>query len=68
MQPVTNALTRQQTAVLALIASGSTTKAAAAKLHIDPETVDFHISQAKERLGAESRTHACVLAVRRGLI
>jgi DNA-binding CsgD family transcriptional regulator len=61
-------LTSRERAVLALVAEGRSTKDVAAQLAISAFTVDQHISDAMKKMGAASRTQACVLAMREGLL
>jgi DNA-binding CsgD family transcriptional regulator len=54
--------------VLALVASGRTSAAIATQLHLSRNTVESHIRNAVDRLGAANRTHAVVMALGRGEI
>ncbi len=61
-------LTPRELDVLRLIQDGLRTKAIATNLNISEATVKFHIKNIVDKLGANDRTHALVIAVRRGLI
>ena len=50
------------------MAVGLTNKAIAQRLGISDHTVKFHVAAVLAKLGAESRTEAVHLAVRRGLL
>ena len=59
-------LTKRQREVLELIADGKTTKQVAYTMKIAQRTVMAHLSDLKKKLGAETRAHAVMLAVRKG--
>jgi DNA-binding NarL/FixJ family response regulator len=61
-------LTAREHEVLTLVAVGLTNKAIAQRLGISDHTVKFHVAAVLAKLGAESRTEAVHLAVRRGLL
>lgn len=61
-------LTARELDVLRLIQDGLRTKAIATNLNISEATVKFHIKNIVGKLGANDRTHALVIAVRRGLM
>lgn len=61
-------LTPRELQVLALIRDGGRNKQIADKLHISETTVNFHIKNIVEKLQAQDRTHALVIALRRGLL
>jgi DNA-binding NarL/FixJ family response regulator len=54
--------------VLRLIAAGNANKEIAGQLSIAEETVKSHISNILAKLGANDRTHAVTLALKRGII
>jgi DNA-binding NarL/FixJ family response regulator len=54
--------------VLQLIATGNANKEIAAQLAIAEETVKSHVTNILAKLGANDRTHAVTLAIRRGII
>jgi DNA-binding NarL/FixJ family response regulator len=61
-------LTPREIDVLRLIATGNANKEIAGQLSIGEETVKSHITNILEKLGANDRTHAVTLAVKRGII
>ena len=63
-----NALTDRELEVLERMARGHSNKAIAADLSLSPRTVEVHLTHVFKKLRAESRTHAVMLAARRGLI
>jgi DNA-binding NarL/FixJ family response regulator len=54
--------------VLRLIAAGNTNKEIAAQLSIAEETVKSHITNILTKLGANDRTHAVTIGLKRGII
>jgi DNA-binding NarL/FixJ family response regulator len=62
------ALTARELEVLHLIRDGHRNKQIADVLCIAETTVNFHIKNLIDKLGANDRTHAVTLAVRRGLL
>jgi NarL family two-component system response regulator LiaR len=61
-------LTEREKQVLRLVAQGLSNKAIAEALNLSPGTVKVHVSNIIGKLGVSSRTEACVLALRSGLI
>jgi DNA-binding NarL/FixJ family response regulator len=61
-------LTSREVDVLRLIRDGYRNKQIADRLAIAETTVNFHIKNLVDKLGANDRTHAVTIAVRRGLI
>ena len=61
-------LTTRELDVLRLIRDGYRNKQIADKLAIAETTVNFHIKNLVDKLGANDRTHAVTIAVRRGLL
>jgi DNA-binding NarL/FixJ family response regulator len=61
-------LTSRELQVLRLICDGSRNKEIADLLAIAETTVNFHIKNLVDKLGAKDRTHAVTIAVKRGLI
>jgi DNA-binding NarL/FixJ family response regulator len=61
-------LTRRELDVLGLIRDGHRNKQIADTLGIAETTVNFHVRNLVEKLGAHDRAHAVALAIRRGLL
>ena len=61
-------ITAREAEVLALLAKGATGVEAAKQLWISPETVRTHVRNAMTKLGANTRAHAIVLAMKRDQI
>jgi DNA-binding NarL/FixJ family response regulator len=61
-------LTDRELQVLGLIRDGYRNKQIADQLSIAETTVNFHIKNLVDKLGANDRTHAVTIAVRRGLL
>jgi DNA-binding NarL/FixJ family response regulator len=61
-------LTTRELEVLRLIRDGQANKQIADQLAIAETTVNFHIKNLVEKLGAKDRTHAVTIAFRRGLL
>jgi DNA-binding NarL/FixJ family response regulator len=61
-------LTSRELEVLRLIQDGYRNKQIADQLTIAETTVNFHIKNLTDKLGANDRTHAVTIAVRRGLL
>lgn len=61
-------LTSRELEVLRLIRDGYRNKQIADHLAIAETTVNFHIKNIVEKLGAKDRTHALTIAIRRGLL
>jgi two-component system, NarL family, nitrate/nitrite response regulator NarL len=62
------ALTPREQQVLELLAEGLSNKEIGAQLGVSPHTAKFHVTALLDKLGAETRTEAVVLAARSGLI
>jgi DNA-binding NarL/FixJ family response regulator len=62
------ALTSRELEVLRLIRDGYRNKQIADQLAIAETTVNFHIKNLVDKLGANDRTHAVTIALRRGLL
>ena len=54
--------------MLRLIAAGNANKEIACQLSIAEETVKSHVTNILAKLGANDRTHAVTLALKRGII
>lgn len=63
-----DSLTTREIEVLRLIRDGRRNKEIAADLAIGETTVSFHIKNIIGKLGANDRTHAVTMAIRRGLL
>ncbi len=61
-------LTSREVDVLRLIRDGYRNKQIADRLGIAETTVNFHIKNLVDKLGANDRTHAVTIAIRRGLL
>lgn len=61
-------LTRRELDVLSLIRDGLRNKQIADRLGIAETTVNFHVRNLVEKLGAHDRANAVALAIRRGLL
>ena len=62
------ALTPAEVEVLRLIAAGNANKQIAAQLSITEETVKGRVKNILSKLGANDRTHAAMIGVKRGII
>ena len=63
-----DALTEREIDVLRHVASGNRNREIGERLFISEETVKVHIKHIMEKLGANDRTQAVAIAVRRGII
>jgi DNA-binding NarL/FixJ family response regulator len=61
-------LSDREVKVLFLVAAGNSNKELAEKLSITEETAKTHVRNILAKLGANDRTHAVTLALRRGII
>jgi DNA-binding NarL/FixJ family response regulator len=61
-------LTLKEIEVLRLIASGNANKEIAAQLSISEETVKSRVKNILDKLGANDRTHAVTIGLKRGII
>lgn len=61
-------LTSREIDVLRLIASGNANKQIADQLSITEETVKSHVTNILSKLGANDRTHAVTIGLKRGII
>jgi DNA-binding NarL/FixJ family response regulator len=61
-------LTSREIDVLRLIVSGNANKEIAGQLSIAEETVKSHITKILAKLGANDRTHAVTIGLKRGII
>jgi len=65
---IDDALTPAETAVLRLIAAGNANKQIADQLSITEETVKSRVKSILSKLGANDRTHAAMIGLKRGII
>ena len=63
-----DALTPGELSVLRLIADGNANKQIAAQLSLSEETVKGRVRNILSKLGANDRTHAAMIGIRRGII
>jgi DNA-binding NarL/FixJ family response regulator len=63
-----DSLTAREIDILRLIAAGNANKEIAARLSITEETVKGHVKNILAKLGANDRTHAVTIALKRGII
>jgi len=63
-----DSLTSREIEVLGLIAAGNANKIVADKLSITEETVKGHVKSILSKLGANDRTHAVTIGLKRGII
>jgi DNA-binding NarL/FixJ family response regulator len=61
-------LTPKETEVLRLIAAGNANKQIATQLSITEETVKSRVKNILSKLGANDRTHAVAIAIKRGIV
>lgn len=61
-------LTPRELDVLRLIADGNANKEIAAQLSVSEETVKSRVKNILDKLGANDRTHAVTIAVKRGIV
>jgi DNA-binding NarL/FixJ family response regulator len=61
-------LSSREIAVLQLIAAGNANKEIAGQLSIAEETVKSHVTSILAKLGANDRTHAVTIALKRGIL
>ena len=63
-----DALTSREIEVLRLISAGNANKLIADQLRITEETVKGHVKNILSKLGANDRTHAVTIGLKRGII
>lgn len=63
-----DALTEREIEVLREVAAGNANKVVALRLAVSEETVKSHMMSILSKLGANDRTHAVTIALRRGII
>jgi DNA-binding NarL/FixJ family response regulator len=62
-----DALSEREIEVLRQVAAGNANKMIALRLHISEETVKTHLKNILSKLGANDRTHAVTIALKRGI-
>jgi DNA-binding NarL/FixJ family response regulator len=65
---IDEALTPGEIAVLSLIGAGNANKQIASRLSISEETVKSRVKNILAKLGANDRTHAAMIGLKRGII
>jgi DNA-binding NarL/FixJ family response regulator len=65
---IDDTLTDREIEVLRHVASGKANKSVAAQLNITEETVKAHMRSILAKLGANDRTHAAIIGLKRGII
>jgi len=68
MHTTEDQLTARELEILKLIAKGNANKEIAAQLSIREDTVKSHVGSILDKLGANDRTHAVTIGVKRGII
>jgi DNA-binding NarL/FixJ family response regulator len=68
MHTAEDQLTARELDILKLIAQGNPNKEIAAQLSVREDTVKSHVSNILEKLGANDRTHAVTIGLKRGII
>jgi DNA-binding NarL/FixJ family response regulator len=61
-------LTEREIEILRLIAAGNANKEIAAQLDLAEDTIKRHVTNLLSKLGANDRTHAVTIALKRGII
>jgi DNA-binding CsgD family transcriptional regulator len=61
-------VTRRESEILGWVASGKSDWAIGRILNISGKTVNFHVENAKRKLGAGTRVQAVIAAMRSGII
>jgi len=68
MHTAEDALSSRELEILKLIAQGNANKEIAAQLDIREDTVKSHVGNILDKLGANDRTHAVTIGLKRGII
>ena len=66
--PVDQGLTDRQRAILVRLAAGKTTRQIGRELRLAERTVKNHVQTLVTAIGADNRTHAVAIGLRKGLI
>lgn len=61
-------LSEREVAILKVVAAGNSNREVAARFGISEDTVKAHMKHLMSKLGANDRTHAVTIAIRRGII
>jgi DNA-binding NarL/FixJ family response regulator len=67
-QPMLEALTTREETILRLMTEGLTNAGIASRLHLSEGTIKNYVSEILSKLQANDRTHAVVLAIKKGLL
>lgn len=65
---VESALSARELEVLKCVAAGNSNRAVASLMFLSEDTVKSHMKNISSKLGAKDRTHAVMIAVKRGII
>jgi DNA-binding NarL/FixJ family response regulator len=65
---IDDVLSEREVEILARVAQGNSNKIIASQLGISEATVKYHLQSVLSKLGANDRTHAVTIAVKRGFI
>jgi DNA-binding CsgD family transcriptional regulator len=68
MHPTDMDVTPRETQILSWVAAGKSDWAIGQILRISSKTVNFHVENAKRKLGAGTRVQAVVAALREGMV
>ena len=60
-------LTRREMEILQLVILGKTNKAIAIAMYITERTVEFHLDNIYNKIGARTRLMACIWAIQQGM-
>ena len=63
-----SSLTPREIEVLEQVAAGNSNRIIAVRLEISEDTVKSHVRSILDKLGANDRTHAVTIALRRGFL
>ena len=65
---VESSLSARELEVLKCVAAGNSNRAVASMMYLSEDTVKSHMKNISSKLGANDRTHAVMIAVKRGII
>jgi DNA-binding NarL/FixJ family response regulator len=65
---IEDTLTEREVDILERVAKGNSNKIVASQLQISEATVKYHLKSILSKLGANDRTHAVTIALKRGFI